>query len=172
MPSNFVLQSCKALAEKKLSITFAESATAGALCAAYSMAPESGKVLKGGLVCYDASLKEQILHIPHGIIRKYTPESAEVTEQLCRKLKKLIDADVYVGVTGLTSGGGSETPEKPVGTIFMHIMWKEKSLGVREVYRGSPEEIVRQAIDRVGRMVLDLIRDVDMNNNKKLKAEN
>ncbi len=161
MPSPFILESCKALAENKLTIAFAESATAGALCAAFSLAPESGKVLKGGLVCYDATLKEQILHIPHGIIKKYTPESAEVTEQLCRKLKKLIDADVYVGITGLTTAGGSETREKPVGTIFIHLMWKEKSIGIREVYRGSPEEIVSQAIDRVGRMVLDLIRDVD-----------
>ena len=160
MPSALVLESCKALAENNLTIAFGESATAGSLCAAYALAPESGKVLKGGIVCYDASLKEQILHIPHGIIKKYTPESAEVTEQLCRKLKKLINAEVYVAVTGLTTKGGSETPEKPVGTMFIHIIWKEKSIGIREVYRGSPEEIIRQAVDRAARMTLDLIRDV------------
>jgi nicotinamide-nucleotide amidase len=60
------------------------------------LAPESGKVLQGGIVCYDASFKKQILNIPHGSIKKYTPESAEVAEQLCRKLKKLISAEVYV----------------------------------------------------------------------------
>lgn len=157
MPSNFVLESCKALAENKLTITFAESATAGSLCAAYAMAPESGKVLKGGLVCYDAELKEQILKIPPGIIKKYTPESGEVSEQLCRKLKKLIKADVYVGITGLTTPGGSETPEKPVGTMFIHLMLEDKSIGIREVYRGKPEEIVAQTIDRVARMTLDLL---------------
>lgn len=160
MPSNYVLESCKALAENKLTIAFGESATAGSLCAAYSMAPESGKVLKGGIVCYDASLKEEILKIPHGIIKKYTPESAEVTEQLCRKLKKLINAEVYVAVTGLTTPGGSETPEKPVGTMFIHIIFKERSIGVREVYRGSPEQIVRQTIERAAKMTLDLIRDL------------
>jgi nicotinamide-nucleotide amidase len=47
------------------------------------LAPESGKVLQGGIVCYDASFKKQILNIPHGSIKKYTPESAEVAEQLC-----------------------------------------------------------------------------------------
>jgi len=160
MSSTFILESCKALAENHLTITFAESATAGSLCAAYSLAPESGKVLKGGIVCYDAILKEHILHIRPGIIKKYTPESAEVTEQLCMKLRKLIHADVYVAITGLTTAGGSETPEKPVGTMFIHMMWEEKSIGVREVYRGKPEEIISQTVDRVARMTLDLVRDV------------
>ncbi|MHB1178685.1 MAG: CinA family protein [Daejeonella sp.] len=167
MPSPLLLDSCKALAKNNLSITFAESATAGSLCAAYAMAPESGRVLKGGIVCYDAVLKEHILHIPPGIIKKYTPESAEVTEQLCRKLKKLIHADVYVGITGLTSSGGSETKEKPVGTMFIHLLWSDKSIGVREVYKGTPEEIILQTIDRVARMVLDLVKDAG----QKRKAE-
>lgn len=160
MPSTIVLESSKALAENNLSIAFAESATAGSLCAAYALAPESGQVLKGGIVCYDAILKEHILHIPPGIIKKYTPESAEVTEQLCRRLKKLIKADIYVGITGLTTSGGSETPEKPVGTMFIHMIWEDKSIGVREVYRGKPEEIITQAVDRVARMTLDLVREV------------
>lgn len=160
MPSTIVLESSKALAENNLSIAFAESATAGSLCAAYALAPESGQVLKGGIVCYDAILKEHILHIPPGIIKKYTPESAEVTEQLSRRLKKLIKADIYVGITGLTTSGGSETPEKPVGTMFIHMIWEDKSIGVREVYRGKPEEIISQAVDRVARMTLDLVREV------------
>lgn len=164
MPSNLVLESCKTLADNNLTITFAESATAGSLCVAYAMAPESGKVLKGGIVCYDAILKEHILRIPPGLIRKYTPESAEVTEQLCRKLKKLINAEVYVAVTGLTTPGGSETREKPVGTMFIHMLWEEKSIGLREVYRGNPEEIINQAIDRVARMTLDLMRDLKKKN--------
>ena len=161
MPSQVLLESCKALAEHKLSIAFAESATAGSLCAAYALAPESGAILKGGIVCYNADLKEHILNIPAGVIRKYTPESAEVTEQLCRKLKKLIPSDVYVAITGLTTSGGSETPEKPVGTMFIHLMCQDKSVGVREVYRGLPEQIISQCIDRVAKMVLDLVKDLD-----------
>ncbi len=157
MPSPLVLKSSKALASHKFTVAFAESATAGSLCAAFAMAPDSGKVLKGGIVCYDASLKEQILKIPAALIKKYTPESAEVTEQLSIKLKKLIQADFHIGITGLTTSGGSETPEKPVGTTFIHISFKDKSLGLREVYKGSPEEVIKQTIDRVSRMILELL---------------
>jgi len=166
MPSDLILKCCKALADHNLSITFAESATAGALCVSFSLAPESGKILKGGIICYDAGLKEYLLHIPPGIIKKYTPESAEVTEQLARRLKKLITADIYVAVTGLTTSGGSETPEKPVGTMFIHIVWGDKSLGIREVCQGDAQEIIGQTIDRVAGALIELIREAEMSKPK------
>src|ERR1700712_4976939 len=100
----------KLMAEKGLSIAFAESATAGWLCSEFALTPESGKVLMGGITCYDASLKESLLKVPHQIIKDFTPESQEVTDELAKRLHRLINADVCVGVTGLTTPGGSETP--------------------------------------------------------------
>lgn len=167
MPSDIVLECCETLGRHNLSIAFAESATAGALCVSFSLSPESGKILKGGLVCYDAALKEQLFHIPPGTIKKYSPESAEVTEQLAKRLKRLVTADIYVAVTGLTTSGGSETPEKPVGTMFVHIVWAENSIGLREVYRGSAEEIVSKAVDRVAGALIALIRGAEGARRKK-----
>lgn len=160
MTSDILEYSCKVLHDHNLTIAFAESATAGRLCAAYALHASSGKVLRGGIVCYDAALKEHILHIPPGLIKKYTPESSEVTEQLCRKLKRMLEADVYIAVTGLTTPGGSETKEKPVGTMFIHLVCGDKSLGVREVYRGSPDEIISSTIERVAKMIIDLTNDI------------
>ncbi len=51
----------KLMAEKKLTIAFAESATAGWLCSEFALTEESGQVLKGGITCYDASLKVSLL---------------------------------------------------------------------------------------------------------------
>ncbi|RZJ86228.1 MAG: hypothetical protein EOO20_18730 [Chryseobacterium sp.] len=33
---------------------------------------------------------------------------------------QMIPADIHVGVTGLTCPGGSQTKEKPMGTIFIY----------------------------------------------------
>jgi nicotinamide-nucleotide amidase len=44
----------KLMAEQGLTIAFAESATAGWLCSEFALTEESGKVLKGGIACYDA----------------------------------------------------------------------------------------------------------------------
>jgi nicotinamide-nucleotide amidase len=157
MPSEIVLACSKVLAQHQLSIAFAESATAGRLSSEFALVPESGKILKGGIICYDAIVKECVLHLPKILIEKYTPESAEVTEALAINLKKLIPADIHVAVTGLTSPGGSETPEKPVGTIFIHMLIKETPFAVRTTFQGSPEAIVMQTIDQVADSLMDAL---------------
>lgn len=157
MPSEILNQCSKALAERKLTVAFVESATAGRLSAEFSLCAESGTILKGGLVCYDASLKEGILHVPKEMIERFTPESAEVTKELAERLQSFIPADIHVAVTGLTCPGGSESPEKPVGTMFVHIFIGRKSRGIREVFTGSPEEIVLQCIDRIAGLILEEI---------------
>ncbi|GGB77641.1 CinA family protein [Dyadobacter sediminis] len=157
MPSQIVTDCSKSLAEKKLTVAFAESATAGRLASEFALCEDSGKILKGGLVCYDAELKKSILHVPQEILDQFTPESAEVTKEIAERLQPLIPAEIHVGVTGLTTPGGSETPEKPVGTIFLHAFIQDRSIAVREVFKGEPEEIVLQAIDRVAELIMQEI---------------
>lgn len=157
MPSQTVSACSKALAERGLSIAFVESATAGRLAAEFSLCPDSGSVLIGSLVCYDAALKENILRVPKDMLRTFTPESAEVTQELANRLQTFIPADVHVAVTGLTCPGGSETPEKPVGTMFVHLFIKGKSVAGREVFSGEPEEIVLKSIDYIAQLVLNEI---------------
>lgn len=82
MASQLVLECSEALARKHWKITFAESVTAGRMSYEFSTTPQSGKVLLGGIVCYDASVKEGLLHVPHGLIKEFTPESAEVTKEI------------------------------------------------------------------------------------------
>jgi nicotinamide-nucleotide amidase len=158
MPSQIVLTCAEILMEKKLTIAFAESASAGRLSAEFSLVPECGNMLKGGLVCYDACIKQDVLGVPKEVIEKYTPESAEVTKELAERMQDFIKADIQVAVTGLTTPGGSETPEKPVGTMFIHAIISGKPFAVREVYTGGPEEIVLQTVERVAQLLIDELK--------------
>lgn len=158
MPSELVKSCSNALSKMKLSIAFAESATAGRLSAEFALTEDSGQVLKGGLICYDACIKEDLLGVSKELVEKYTPESAEVTAAAAKGLQSLIPADVHVAITGLTAAGGSETPEKPVGTVFIHGLYKDKSFSDRVVFKGNSEEIILQAIDQVARLLLDKLR--------------
>ena len=162
MPIEIVVESSKLIAEQNLTIAFAESATAGNLSYQFSLTPDSGKILKGGLVCYDACIKEDILGISPELIEKYTPESAEVTRELARRLYKVVpSADIFVAVTGLTTPGGSETPEKPVGTMFIHAVIKDQDFAVREVFKGNAEEIVDATVERAGRLLMEKLRAIE-----------
>lgn len=158
---NEVETAAKLMAERNLTIALAESVTAGRIASEFSLTKYSGKILKGGVVCYDACIKEDVLKVPHKLIKEYTPESAEVTAELTKRLKALIPADIHVGVTGLSTDGGSETPEKPVGTIFIHIILGEKSLAFRSEFKGTPEKIVRQTVIAVARLLQFELTNID-----------
>jgi nicotinamide-nucleotide amidase len=157
MPSDIVMKCSKAIAAKGWTIGFAESATAGRISAEFAMTMHSGKILRGGIVCYDVFVKEQILNVPHTVIEKYTPESAEVTQILAQQASKIFNSKITVAITGLTSPGGSENEEKPVGTIFFHIITPSDIISHREVFQGSPEEIVLQTTDKTAELIIDSI---------------
>jgi nicotinamide-nucleotide amidase len=125
------------LAKKKLNLTFIESASAGYLAYRFSMTPFSGDILYGGLVCYDLKVKENILKINPDLVDKFTAESAQVTEELVRKSKKIFDSKIHIACTGLLKRGGSETPDKPVGTFFYAILYKNKVNNFKCVLKGK-----------------------------------
>lgn len=153
MPSKLLIQCHKILKEQKLTISFAESATAGRMAAEFSLIPKCGEVLKGGIVCYDATIKEELLGVPKELVEKYTPESAEVTREMAERLTHVIKADVQVGITGLPMPGGSETEEKPVGTMFVDALIKGKHVAAKVLFKGTAEEIVLQTIDYAAAMI-------------------
>jgi len=153
-----LLRCGKLLIKKQLTIAFAESATAGQLAADFSLIPDAGKFLKGALVCYDANLKEDLLKVPKKLIEEMTPESMEVTRAITVGLADLIEADLHVGITGLTCPGGSETREKPVGTMFIHCTLNSGPLFSERIeFTGDPEQIVKQSVLHTAKLLAENI---------------
>ncbi len=153
MPSENVIKCCQALIKKNWTISFVESASAGKLCNDFAAVMDSGQIFIGGLVCYHSSMKEDLLLIPKGTIEEYTPESALVTQLMAQNFHRFVNSDICVALTGLASPGGSETPEKPVGTIFVHIIFPDKEIAEKLKFDGSPDEIIQQAVDAVADLV-------------------
>ncbi len=155
MPSEIVIKCSKTIAAKGWNIAFAESATAGRMSAEFAMTKKSGEILRGGIVCYDVFVKEQMLNVPHSMIEKCTPESEEVTKVIAQQASKIFNSKIAVGITGLTTPGGSESKKKPVGTIFLHIITPDEKINHREVFTGTPEEIILQAIDKTAELIIE-----------------
>jgi nicotinamide-nucleotide amidase len=158
MAESKIAELSKIMAPKGLTIAFAESATAGWLCSEFALTEHSGKVLKGGIVCYDADLKVSLLGVPRQLFEKFTPESMEVTQDLAERLDSKIPSDIQVAVTGLTAPGGSETAEKPVGTMFVFAMVKGKPCSFRKVFSGSREDIIHQTIQATAEMLIEAVQ--------------
>jgi nicotinamide-nucleotide amidase len=154
MPSEVITKCAKLLADKELNIAFAESATVGRMAAEFGLTDEAGKVLKGGIVCYDAGVKEDLLQVDDSLVEKFTPESAEVTAAAAKGLKSLMPADIHVAITGLTCPGGSENTEKPVGTMFIHCISDQFEFADRSEFTGSKEEIIMKCIDNFAGLLI------------------
>lgn len=153
MPGKSVTACCEALIEKKLTISFVESASAGKISYDFSTVINSGQILMGGLVCYHESVKENLLNIPKEIIEKNTAESAIVTQLMAKNFHNLVKSDICVALTGLTTPGGSESPEKPVGTIFLHFIFPHKEIAKKYRFQGTAQEIVQKSIDAIAEIV-------------------
>ncbi len=158
MASQKIIDCALAIADKEWNIFFIESATAGRMCSEFALSPVSGKILRGGISCYEVFVKEQFLKVPHRLIENHTAESAEVTETLAKNAAKLFNAAITVAVTGLTTSGGSESPDKPVGTMFIHVVMPHSTIKHHEVFTGDQETIVLKTIDRTAELILNEIK--------------
>jgi nicotinamide-nucleotide amidase len=147
----------KIMQAKNLTLAFAESMTCG--LAAYQLSSVKGTtdVLQGSIVCYHENVKKDCLKIPGALIKKFTAESQEVTDALAKKLQSLIEANVYAAVTGLASDGGSERPGKPVGSVFMSVVFEKKIFRKRKIFKGPPQEIKEKACAALYQMIIDIV---------------
>jgi nicotinamide-nucleotide amidase len=145
------------LKEKNLTLAIAESMTCGMATHKLSGMKGISDVLKGSVVCYTPEVKTGLMGIKESIIKKYTCESIEVTEALVKKLPGLIPADIHAAITGLASPGGSESKEKPVGTVFFCVRYKNKISRRKKIFRGSPAEIKEKACLEIYDLILNAI---------------
>jgi nicotinamide-nucleotide amidase len=107
--------------------------------------PDTSEILMGSIICYCEDVKCGILKIKKQVIKKHTAESQIVTDQLAKNLKKLIKADIHAAITGLASPGGTETKTKPVGTVFISFIFRNKMYRHKDRFYGSPNDIKKKA---------------------------
>ncbi|ANF81732.1 damage-inducible protein CinA [Acinetobacter sp. NCu2D-2] len=157
---SIIKQCCAELEQLTLKIAFIESASSGYLCNQISIYKNSGaEILLGGLVSYDANIKQQILHIPQTLIEQYTPESAEVTQAMAERGKVLFkDADLVVACTGLLKPGGSATAEKPEGTFFICINYHNRFYPFRYLINGTAQQRLDALTKLMAQEILNIIQ--------------
>ncbi|SNR71813.1 MULTISPECIES: CinA family protein [Hymenobacter] len=142
----------------KLTLALAESCTCG--LAAAQLAPAEGvsEVLLGSVVTYHTDAKQQLLGVKPATLDTYSAESQQTTNEMVLGLhKNLPKADVCVAVTGLCGPGQSETPDKPVGTVFVTILFLEHAHEYRQQFDGSSDAIRQQATEFIYQKLAELL---------------
>lgn len=161
MNRNLINEAGMMLQKQNLTVAFAESATAGRICAEFSMVENAGKFLKGAVACYDAEIKETLLGVKQVLVEKYTPESMEVTRAITVGLAKVIPADLHIGVTGLSCPGGSETSNKPVGTVFVFALYLGlPAFAHKLIFDGDQYAITTSAVEACAMLIKAFLENI------------
>jgi len=132
----------------------AESLTGGGIGAALTAVPGSSAVYKGGIISYTNWVKENVLGVSHETLEVHGAVSLQTAEEMAIGVRKLLQADVAVSVTGLAGPGGDEYGN-PVGTVCIGFCNQWESFAVRYQFGGSRSDVRCQTIRAALELVLD-----------------
>ena len=109
--------------KNNLTISTAESCTAGLLGAKLTDFPGSSSYYKGGSICYSNELKISDVNVDKKLIDKFGAVSEEVAGALAEGIARKNSTDIGIGITGIAGPNGG-TEKKPVGLVFVGIFYK------------------------------------------------
>jgi nicotinamide-nucleotide amidase len=145
----------EALSAKNLTISAIESFTGGGFANTITNIAGASKVFKGGIVAYSKEAKINIAKIDPELISKHGVISSEVTMAMARSAKKLFKSDLAIGFSG--NAGPSASENKPVGLIYIAIIYKDKEILEKLELNLGREEIKKHSINYTINKILDII---------------
>lgn len=139
---------------KGKTLVTAESLTGGGIGAALTAIPGSSEVYKGGIISYTNWVKHHILGVPEEVLKTYGAVSEPTARAMAEGVRKLLNADAAVSVTGLAGPGGDEYGN-PVGTVFIGFCDETQTIVKHCCFEGTREEVRDQTIKTALRLILE-----------------
>ncbi len=133
----------------------AESLTGGGIGASLTAVPGASAVYKGGVISYTNAVKHKVLGVPQEVLDEYGAVSTWTAGYMVSGVRKLLEADIAVAVTGLAGPDGDEFGH-PVGTVFIGYEDRQRTKVQRFMFTGSREDVRNQTIEAALRLVLEM----------------
>lgn len=137
----------------KKKLACAESCTGGFLASQLTAIPGASNYFLGSLVTYSNQLKEKLLHVSSKTISAKGAVSTETVQEMWKGVLSETGADFGIAVSGIAGPTGG-TAEKPVGTVFYAIGFKDQPPVVGTFHFKGPRSLV---ILRTTRALLGLV---------------
>ena len=130
----------KALTEKHLTLSAAESCTGGLIGKLMTDLAGSSSYFKGSAVTYWNEAKEQVLGVKSDTLEAYTAVSREVAEQMAEGSRRLYGSDIAVSTTGYAGPGPGERGEQP-GLVYIGVSGNHGTEVHEEHFMGSRKSV-------------------------------
>ncbi|WP_404452691.1 competence/damage-inducible protein A [Virgibacillus necropolis] len=133
------------LKEQGKTVAAAESLTGGLFTDRLIGVEGASRVCPGGIVCYDTTVKEKLLHVPAHITKNSGVISEECADSLATNIRSLLGTSIGISFTGVA---GPEIVEgHPVGTVYIGI---DDGSGNKQIekflFHGDRQSIRKKAV--------------------------
>ena len=149
------------LMENGLTLSSAESCTGGMFAQTITDVPGVSSVFDRGLVTYSNQAKVQELGVRPETLERYGAVSEETAVEMARGLQRVTGSDLCIAVTGIAGPGGG-TEEKPVGLVYMCLVYGDKCVPKKVVQRNVGRKAIRErTVLNMLSMVYKMVREIE-----------
>ena len=135
----------KDLKKKKLFLGVMESCTGGGFSNAITNVEGASEIFKGGIVAYSNEVKIKF-GVSKNLIKKYSVYSKEVALEMAKAVKRKLNVDIGVGITGSISRPDPKEPKSKVGEVFIAVSFKKKSLVDKFLFPNKKRSVIKTMI--------------------------
>lgn len=144
------------LTNRQKTLSVAESCTGGGLSNRLTNIAGSSRFFKLGLVTYSNEAKMKFLKIPSTVLIKHGAVSSEVARRMAHSIRKILNTDFGMGLTGIAGPTGATT-KKPIGLTIIAISTKHKTICKQFIFKGNRLSIKSQAATQALKMLLNFL---------------
>lgn len=121
------------LRKNNQTIALAESCTGGYISSLFTGIAGASDVFKGAIIPYTNKAKHDLLEVDEAVFSSVGAVSKECVEQLAQNVLKKFGSDFALSVSGIAGPSGG-TEDKPVGTVWIAVASKEKTLAFKFLF--------------------------------------
>lgn len=133
-------------AQKKLTLTTAESCTGGLIAALLTSIPGVSQVFTHGFVTYANDAKILLAHVPPALLEAHGAVSEEVARAMAEGARDAAGSSMAISVTGIAGPGGG-SPQKPVGLVHMACARAGyATLHAKHIFTGERDDVRLQSV--------------------------
>ena len=144
------------LTKSKQTLALAESCTGGHIANRITNVPGASTVLMAGLVTYSNDSKQRLLGVRSETLDTFGAVSEQTVREMAEGARTRNKTDFAISVSGI-AGPTGETPDKPLGTVFIALATADETIVEHHVNRYDRETFkfitAQQALDLLRRRI-------------------
>ncbi len=142
---------------KKITLSTAESCTGGSIAAAITSIAGSSAYFKGSIVAYSNDVKMTLLHVSPETLKRHGAVSEETVKEMAIGAMNTLKTDCAIATSGIAGPGGGSS-EKPVGTIWIAIAYKNEIHTLKSTGDCGRTENIKKSVEKALLLLKEQLR--------------